>query len=85
MCDAELLKWLTEKVCQWEGQRCLLNHLPEYSVKVGISRCGNLQTISTDKWATSKSTQLSTKVWVKPLLLLENDLKLKFEAPFFLL
>ena len=34
----------------------------------------------TDKWATSKSTQLSTKVWVKLLLLLENALKLNFEA-----
>ena len=34
--------------------------------------------MSTDKWATSESTQLSTKVWVKPLLLLENTLK--FEA-----
>jgi len=32
-----------------------------------------------DKWATSKSTQLSTKVGVK-LLLLENALKLNFEA-----
>jgi len=36
--------------------------------------------MSTDKWATSKSTQLSTKVWVKLLLLLENALKLNFEA-----
>ena len=35
--------------------------------------------MSTDKWATSKSTQLSTKVWVKLLLLLENALKLNFE------
>jgi len=25
--------------------------------------------MSTDKWATSKSTQLSTKVWVKLLLM----------------
>ena len=33
-----------------------------------------------DKWATSKSTQLSTKVWVKLLLLLENAFKLNFEA-----
>jgi len=33
--------------------------------------------MSTDKWATSKSTQLSTNVWVK---LLENALKLNFEA-----
>jgi len=40
--------------------------------KVGISGYGNLQTMGTDKWATSKSTQLSTKVWVKLLLLLEN-------------
>ena len=36
--------------------------------------------MSTDKWATSKSTQLSTKVWVKLLLLLENALKLNVEA-----
>jgi len=33
-----------------------------------------------DKLATSKSTQLSTKIWVKLLLLLENALKLYFEA-----
>ena len=33
-----------------------------------------------DKWATSKSTQLSTNVWVKLLLPLENALKLNFEA-----
>jgi len=33
--------------------------------------------MSTDKWATSKSTQLST---VKLLLLLENALELNFEA-----
>ena len=39
---------------------------------------GNLRTMSTDKWATSKSTQLSTKV--KLLLLLEDALKLNFEA-----
>jgi len=49
-------------------------------LKVGISGYGNLQTMSTDKWATSKSTQLSTKIWVKLLLLLENALKLNFEA-----
>jgi len=36
--------------------------------------------MSTDKWTTSKSTQCSTKVWVKLLLLLENALKLNFEA-----
>ena len=47
---------------------------------VGISGYVNLQTMSTDKWATSKSTQLSTKVWVKLLLLLENALKLNSEA-----
>ena len=34
----------------------------------------------TDKWATSKSTQLSTKVWVKLLPLLENALKLNFHT-----
>ena len=49
-------------------------------VKVGTSGYGNLQTMNTDKWATSKSTQLSTKIWVKLLLLLENALKLNFEA-----
>jgi len=32
--------------------------------------------MSMDKWATSTSTQLSTNVWVKLLLLLENALKL---------
>ena len=36
--------------------------------------------MSSDKWATSKSTQLATKVWVKLLLLLENALKLNSEA-----
>ena len=35
--------------------------------------------MNTDKWATPKSTQLSTKLCVK-LLLLENALKLNFEA-----
>ena len=49
------------------------------AIKVGISRYGNLRTMSTDKWATSKSKELSTKVWVK-LLLLENALKLNLEA-----
>ena len=48
-------------------------------LKVGTSGYGNLQTMNTDKWATSKSTQLSTKM-VKLLLLLENALKLNFEA-----
>jgi len=37
--------------------------------KVGISGYCNLRTMSTDKWATSKSTQLPTKVWVKLLLM----------------
>jgi len=32
--------------------------------------------MSMDKWATSKPTQLSTKVWFKLLLLFENDLQL---------
>ena len=50
------------------------------AVKVGISRYANLRTMSTDKWATSKSSQLLTKAWVKLLLLLENALKLNFEA-----
>ena len=49
-------------------------------LKVGTSGYGNLQTMNTDKWATSKSTQLSTKIWVKLLLLLENALKFNFEA-----
>ena len=48
----------------------------ENLIKVGISGYGNLQTTST----ASKSTQLSTKVWVKLLLLLENALKLNLEA-----
>ena len=51
------------------------------TIKEGISGYGNLQTTSTDKWATSKSTQLSTKIWVKLLLLLENALKLNFWGP----
>jgi len=46
----------------------------ELVLKVGISRYANLQTMSTDKWAISKSIQLPTKVWVKLLLLLENAL-----------
>jgi len=41
---------------------------------------GNLQTMRTDKWATLKSTQLSTKLCVKLLLLFENAVKLDFEA-----
>jgi len=36
--------------------------------------------MTTNKWATSRPIQLSTKVWVKLLLLLENALKLNFEA-----
>jgi len=36
-----------------------------------------LRIMSTDKWATS---QLSTNILVKLLLLLENALKLNFEA-----
>jgi len=57
---------------------CLVSK-PCPAFKVGISGYASLQTMSVDKWATSKSTQLSTKVWVK-LLLLENALKLNFEA-----
>jgi len=34
-----------------------------YPLKVGISGHGNLQTMCMDKWATSKSTQLSTKIF----------------------
>ena len=52
----------------------------ECHLKVGTLGYGNLQTMNTDKWATSKSTQLSTKIWVKLLLLPENALKLNFEA-----
>ena len=33
-----------------------------WHLKVGISGYGNLRTISTDEWATSKSIQLSTEV-----------------------
>ena len=54
----------------------IANHIP---LKVGILGYGNLRTMDTDKWATSKSTQLSTKVWVKVLLLLENALKIHFD------
>jgi len=50
----------------WERQR-----------KVGDLGYGSLQNMSMDKRATSKSTQFSTKVWVKRLLL-ENTLKLNF-------
>jgi len=49
--------------------------------KVGTSGYGNLQTMNADRWATSKSTQLSTKIWVKLLLLLDNALKLNFWGP----
>jgi len=42
------------------------------NVKVGINLWyDNLQTMSMDKWATSKSAQLSTKVWVKLLICLK--------------
>ena len=50
-----------------------------YAFKVGISGYGNLRTMSTDKWTTSKS-QCSTKICVKLLLLLKNALELNFEA-----
>ena len=49
-------------------------------IKVGISGYANFWTMSTDKSATSKSTQLSTKVRVKLFLWLENALKLNLEA-----
>jgi len=52
------------------------NCLPIYM----FSGYGDLQTMTTDKWATSKATQLPTKGWVKLLLLLESALKLNFEA-----
>jgi len=38
------------------------------SLKVGISGYCNLWIMSMDKWATSKSIQLWTKVWPKLLL-----------------
>jgi len=41
---------------------------------MGVAIKVGLQTMSTDKWATSRSIQLSTKVWVKLLFLLENAL-----------
>jgi len=48
-------------------------HLIEaWDSKVGDLGYGSLQSMSTDKWTTSKSTQFSTKVWIKRLLLLEN-------------
>jgi len=50
-----------------------------YVIKVGIPYMAISETC-TDKWAISKSTQQSTKVWVKLLLLLKNALKLKSEA-----
>ena len=43
---------------------CLSYTLP---LKEGISRYGNLRTMSRDKWATSKSTQLSTNDFWGPL------------------
>jgi len=58
----------------------LLKSVALAQIKVGTSGYGNLQTMNMDKWATSRSTQLSTKIWVKLLLLLENALKLNFEA-----
>ena len=50
------------------------------AIKVGISRYANLRIMSTDKWTTSESIQLSTNIWFKLLLLLENALKLNFDA-----
>ena len=67
--NARLTDWLTN---------CRITI--RYLLKVGTSGYGNLQTMNTDKWATSRSTQLSTNIWVKLLLLLENTLKLNFEA-----
>ena len=49
------------------------------TIKVGISGVAISEPWA--KWATSKSTQLSTNVWVKLLLLLENALKLNFWGP----
>jgi len=49
--------------------------------KVGISGYGNLRTMSMDKWAISKSTQLSTKKLVKLLLLLGKCRKTQLLGP----
>jgi len=40
----------------------------------------NVQTGRADKWAISNSTKILTKVCIKLLLLLENAIKLNFEA-----
>ena len=61
----------------WSWKKIVLKTKSEVTPKVGICGYSNLWTMSTDKWATSTSTRLSTKVWVK-LLLLENALKLNF-------
>ena len=53
---------------------------PMYIRKIGQDTGISEPYMSMDKWATSKSTQLSTKVWVKLLLLYENALILNFEA-----
>ena len=66
--------------CLVHSLLALLDHRNTNQLKVRTSGYGNLQTMNTDKWASSKSTQLSTKIWVKLLLLLENALKLNFEA-----
>ena len=49
-----------------------------HQFKVGTSGYGNLQTMSTDKWATSKSTQLSTKIWVNCSFCLKMPQKIEF-------
>jgi len=60
-CAFKLLLYLFAYMqCALESSSC--------PFKVGISGYGNLRTMSTDKWATSKFTQLSTKVRVKLFL-----------------
>ena len=51
---------------------------PAHHIKVGCSSRAIPKL--TNKWATSKSTQVSTKVCIKLLPLSENALKLNFEA-----
>ena len=63
--------WVAYLICDSIGYSSRRVTCEEVSLKVGISGYGNFRTMSTDKWATSKSIQLSTKIWVKLLLLLE--------------
>jgi len=40
----------------------------KFNPKATVFLCINLRSMSMDKWGTSKSTKLSTKVWVKLLV-----------------